>query len=196
MRCLPAESKADAVLHCRDKKAAVAGEKAGSKPADRGAAKQAVQQGIPDKADAKLSFGRIEVDKGKATCVEPVAMVLGSPSPSPVPQCALLISTWQEWIGFCMLGPGMLCMIVGCCTAPWSVDLPSACVPVIKTWVPHCGPHIAAHSGGPAAGHRPGRNKDARRGKPEKSKAELLETAKQRQEQLKSLEGTREGRVR
>ena len=63
----------------------------------------------------------------------------------------------------------------------------------------HCGPHILAHikarSDGAAAGHRPGR-KDARKGKPEKSKAELLEATKQRQEQLKALEGTREGRVR
>lgn len=36
-------------------------------------------------------------------------------------------------------------------------------------------------------------HKDARKGKA--SKAGLLETAKRRQEQLKSLEGTREGRV-
>ena len=83
---MPAESKGDALLQCRDKKAAAAGEQAGSKLADKVAAKQAVQQQIPDKADAKLSFGRIEVEKGKATCVEPVAMVLGSPSP--VLQCA------------------------------------------------------------------------------------------------------------
>ena len=81
MRCLPAESKADALWQCRDKKAAAAGEKAGLKQADKGGAKQAEQQGIPNKADAKLSFGRIEVGKGKATCLEPVAMVLGSPSP-------------------------------------------------------------------------------------------------------------------
>ncbi len=41
------------------------------------------------------------------------------------------------------------------------------------------------------AGGRP--HKDAKKGKA--SKAELLESAKRRQEQLKSLEGTREGRV-
>ena len=36
--------------------------------------------------------------------------------------------------------------------------------------------------------------KDAKKGKP--GKAELLDAAKQRQERLKALEGTREGRVR
>ena len=41
------------------------------------------------------------------------------------------------------------------------------------------------------AGGRP--HKDAKKGKA--SKGELLEAAKRRQEQLKSLEGTREGRV-
>ena len=43
----------------------------------------------------------------------------------------------------------------------------------------------------PSTGGRP--RKDAKKGKA--SKAELLESAKRRQEQLKSLEGTREGRV-
>jgi hypothetical protein len=86
MRCLPAESKADAKLQCRDKKAAAAGEQAGSRLVEKVAAKQAVQQQVPDKADAKLSFGRIKIEKGEATCVEPVAVVLGSLSP--VLQCA------------------------------------------------------------------------------------------------------------
>lgn len=43
----------------------------------------------------------------------------------------------------------------------------------------------------PSTGGRP--RKDAKKGKA--SKADLLESAKRRQEQLKSLEGTREGRV-
>ncbi|CAL5220486.1 g2513 [Coccomyxa viridis] len=86
----------------REKKAG-ATKRSGEEQAKKQNAKPALQQNVEDEADAKLSFGRIEIDKG------------GRP------------------------------------------------------------------------------HKDAKKGKA--SKAELLESAKRRQEQLKSLEGTREGRL-
>lgn len=52
------------LLLCREKKAG-ASKKGGEEQAKKQDSKPVVQQHIVDEADAKLSFGRIEVDKGE-----------------------------------------------------------------------------------------------------------------------------------
>ena len=52
------------LLLCREKKAG-ASKKGGEEQAKKQGSKPVIQQHIADEADAKLSFGRIEIDKGK-----------------------------------------------------------------------------------------------------------------------------------
>lgn len=64
------ESQTDA--GCRDRKGAAKGDKkSGAEQAEKSSTKQTAQHKIPVEADAKLSFGRIEIDKGKAHIQRP-----------------------------------------------------------------------------------------------------------------------------
>lgn len=51
-------------MPCREKKAG-ATKRSGEEQAKKQNAKPALQQNVEDEADAKLSFGRIEIDKGE-----------------------------------------------------------------------------------------------------------------------------------